>query len=135
MTSLVCFQNENKAKRQKLDSAKSLIEQVAAAAKPAFRSLRLGALSAADTANTTLFPQLPTKLQALYFQIAYATAISSVDAQVCRRMPEMQAILPFCDEPVMRICDYSFCNIRELRAGMFRLRSSSFGSANRLFFR
>lgn len=76
------LQNENKAKRQKLDSAKSHMEQVAAAAKPAFRNLRLGALDAADSSNTALFPQLPAKLQALYFQIAAATTIASVDAQV-----------------------------------------------------
>lgn len=82
LRSPLCFQNENKAKRQKLDSAKSQIEQVAAAAKPAFRNLRLGALDSADTANTAMFPQLPAKLQALYFQIASATAIASVDAQV-----------------------------------------------------
>lgn len=79
----LCLQNENKAKRQKLDSAKSLVEQVAAAAKPAFRTLRLGALDSADTANTAMFPQLPAKLQALYFQIASATASAAVDAQVC----------------------------------------------------
>lgn len=77
-----CIQNENKAKRQKLDSAKWHIEQVAAAAKPAFRNLRLGALDSGDTSNTAIFPQLPAKLQALYFQIASATTISYVDAQV-----------------------------------------------------
>ena len=76
------LQNENKAKRQKLDSAKSHMEQVAAAAKPAFRNLRLGALDSADTSNTAMFPQLPAKLQALYFQMASATAVASVDAQV-----------------------------------------------------
>jgi hypothetical protein len=69
-------------KRQRLDSAKALIDQVATAAKPAFRTLRLGALDSVDTANTAMFPQLPSKLQALYFQLASATAIASVDAQV-----------------------------------------------------
>lgn len=84
------FQNEVKAKRHKLDSAKGLMEQVSAAAKPAFRHLRLGALDWADTANTAMFPQLPSKLQALYFQIATATGFSSVDAQVRSFEPEMR---------------------------------------------
>jgi hypothetical protein len=88
------LQNENKVKRQKLESSKAHMELIVASAKPAFRHLSLGPLHSVDTGSIALFSLLHPKLQCLYHQLVSATAVCSMDAQVC--LTTLQALALDC---------------------------------------
>eukprot|EP00892_Ulva_mutabilis_P010949 jgi/Ulvmu1/8226/UM041_0035.1 len=72
----------NHLKRQNLISAAAHVNEVISTCRPAFRHLSFSPLHACDCNSMLQLPHLPERLQDLYFQVASASALAAVPAQV-----------------------------------------------------
>lgn len=76
------MQEANQVKKQKLSQAAAHVNEVISTCRPVFRHLSLSALQACDWSSMAQLPHLPAKLQALYYQVASASVLETVPAQV-----------------------------------------------------
>lgn len=79
---VVCMKDRNNSKRQKLAQAATHVSGVVSSCRPVFRHLNLSPLQSCDAYSMSHLPQLPGKLQALYYQLASATTLVTLPAQV-----------------------------------------------------
>ena len=105
------MKEDNISKRHKLSQAASHVIGVVSSCRPAFRHLNMSALQSCDLGSVSQFPQLPAKLQALYYHFASASVLASVSAQVCGSDASCNYVLtservPYIGPPVRDVIEF-----------------------------